>query len=361
MPTTYAIPDGRTVMAATLYTGNGNTTQSISNAVNGVSFQPDFVWNKTRSNTDDHRLVDIVRGGGTDLSSSILYSNLTNGQDNSSGYITQTSSGFDLGVAATPLNMSGRTYVAWQWKAGGTAVTNNDGSVTSQVSANTTAGFSVVKFTSPASGSFDVGHGLNAVPNLIITKPTSRSAGWVTYHSSLNGGNPGTSYFVYLNTTAGQASLASPPMWGSTGVTSSKFGASVGATCAGSESLIAYCFSAVAGYSAFGSYTGNNDANGPFVYLGFRPRFVMFKDSSTTGAWMIMDSSRDTYNVEENGLAPNNANPESTYSGYPQVDFLSNGFKIRANNANSHWNNVSGNIYIYAAFAENPTKFANAR
>jgi hypothetical protein len=352
MPTTYAIPDGRTVMAATTYTGVTGGG-SVVNTVNGVSFQPDFVWMKCRSVGRNHELADSVRG-----TPYALFSNVTNQEVSDTRVSAFNSNGFSYGTNSNSA-VTGDTYVGWQWKAGGTAVTNNDGSVASQVSANTTAGFSVVTFTAPASGNFSAGHGLGVTPGMVITKVRGRATSWITWHNRLNSGSPGTTYYVELNTTGGQSTFAS--VWGSTGVTSSAIGMGIGASCAASDTIVAYCFSAVAGYSAFGSYTGNNDANGPFVYLGFRPRFVMFKDSTSAGAWMIMDSSRDTYNVEQNGLAPNNSNAESTYSGTPQVDFLSNGFKIRATNANQYWNNISSNTYIYAAFAENPLKFANAR
>lgn len=352
MPTTYAIPDGRTVMAATLYTGNGSA-QTISNAVNGVSFQPDWVWQKARQEVANHRLVDSVRGVDK-----VLYSSSTAAEATTDGVVDSfNSNGFTGG--GSDVVTSGQTAVAWQWKAGGTAVTNTAGTITTTVSANTTAGFSVVSFTSPASGSFTIGHGLNAVPNLIITKPTSRSAGWVTYHSSLNGGSPGTSYFVYLNTTAAQASLASPPMWGSEVPTSSVFGASVSATCAPSEPLIAYCFSAVAGYSAFGSYVGNGSTDGPFVYTGFKPRFIMVKQSSAAGEdWLIQDTSRKPYNTSTTGvsLAADTSGAEVNSSAQ-LWDVLSNGFKLRASGGGI---NASGATYIYAAFASNPTKYANA-
>jgi hypothetical protein len=362
MPTTYAIPDGRTVMAATLYTGNGGT-QSVSNAVNGVNFQPDFVWIKSRSAAYYNTLYDSVRGSGATKS---IYSNTADAEGTFSTLTNLSSfnsNGFTVGTTSSSpntLNESGVTFVGWNWKAGGTAVSNTAGSITSSVSANTTAGFSVVSFTSPASGSFTVGHGLSAVPNLIITKPTSRSAGWVTYHSSLNGGNPGTSYFVYLNTTAAQASLASPPMWGSAVPTSSVFGASVSATCAPSEPLIAYCFSSVAGYSAFGSYVGNGTQGaGPFVYLGFRPRYVLIKNINGAYDWHCYDSSRSPYNYSgSNILKPNTADAELTGRNDVQIDFLSNGFRLIGNDIAI---NQSGSTHIYMTFAENPFKYANAR
>jgi hypothetical protein len=359
---TYNLPDstiknGAGYMAATLYTGN-SATQSLSNSVNGVSFQPDFVWIKSRSAAYYNTLYDSVRGSGATKS---IYSNTTDAEGTFSTLTNLSSfnsNGFTVGTTSSSpntLNESGVTFVGWQWKAGTTSSSNTNGSITSTVSVGATQGFSVVKFTSPASGSFTVGHGLNAVPNLIITKPTSRAAGWVTYHSSLNGGNPGTSYFVYLDTTAGQASLASPPMWGSAVPTSSVFGASVSATCAPSEPLIAYCFSAVKGYSAFGSYTGNGSTDGPFVYTGFRPRFVMWKRTDTTGDWVIQDTTRGPYNQTPNYLIANTSGAEGAP---PLLDINSNGFKVRINDVGT---NASGGTYIYMAFAENAFKNSLAR
>jgi hypothetical protein len=193
---------------------------------------------------------------------------------------------------------------------------------------------------------------------IIKCRGSATDGSWIVGHTGVV---MGTGRLI-LSGTDNNSNAGASVLWNSTAASTTVF--SIGNYSSVNQStltFVAYCFAPVAGYSAFGSYTGNNSADGPFVYLGFRPRFVMFKDTTSAGVWMIMDSSRETYNVEQNGLAPNNANPESTYSGYPQVDFLSNGFKIRANNANSYWNNVSGNIYIYAAFAENPFKYANAR
>jgi hypothetical protein len=345
-------------MNTLLYTGDGNTTKSIT----GLSFAPDFVWHKTRSNADDHRLVDIVRGGGTDLSSSILYSNLTNAQDNSSGYITQTSSGFDLGVAATPLNMSGRTYVAWQWKAGGTAVTNNDGSVASQVSANTTAGFSVVTYTGNGTNNATIGHGLGVTPSMVIVKSrTSSIRSWFVAHTSL-----ATNNNLLLQTT----DIAyGPSAFGSGvvgGLTSTVFECIPGTIAPNNvanintngENLVAYCFAAVAGYSAFGSYTGNGSTDGTFVYLGFRPRFVMIKRTDSANNWVMFDTSRDTYNAIVNTLSADSTNTEAAFGAGYNIDFLSNGFKPR-NTTGAE--NASGGTYIYMAFAENPFKNALAR
>lgn len=349
---TPTILNGAQYMAATLYTGNGTTTQSISNAVNGVSFRPDFVWNKTRSNADDHRLVDVVRGGGTDLSSSVLYSNLTNAQDNSSGYITQTSNGFNLGVAATPLNMSGRTYVAWQWNAGGTGSSNTNGSITSTVSVNTTAGFSVVTYTGTGANA-TVGHGLGVKPAMIIAKRRSSTDQWQVTHQALNMANQG----LYLNSAI--AAFTDGDQWNNTQPTSTVFslGAASGSNV-NAATYVAYCWAAVAGYSAFGSYTGNGSSDGPFVYTGFRPRFIMTKNITTGGFWWEMvDSSREPFNPSDQTLYANVADAEYTSSAYNK-DLLSNGFKIRGTNGGQ---NASGDTYIYMAFAENPFKYSNAR
>ena len=276
------------------------------------------------------------------------------------GYIgAQTTNSLRLAVSAAENRTNGNTltYVGWAWNAGGSTVTNTSGSISAQVRANPTAGFSVVTYTGTGANA-TVGHGLGVAPRMMIVKKrTGAVQAWGVYHASL----ANTQYLV-LDTTAGAATLAT--MWNSTSANSSVFSIGTDGTVnTSTAAYVAYCFSAVAGYSAFGSYAGNNLADGPFVYLGFRPRWVMFKDSSTTSVWMIMDTARNTYNVLDDGLAPNNANAESTYSNIAQVDFLSNGFKIRAADAQQYWNNktINSNIYIYAAFAENPFKNSLAR
>jgi hypothetical protein len=348
MPTTYAIPDGRVAMAATLYTGTG-ATASISNAVNGVSFQPDFVWAKARSSAESHRLADSVRGA-----TKVLYSNLTNAEATEATGITAfASNGFTLG-SGTP-NGSGITYVGWQWKAGGTAVSNTAGSITSSVSANTTAGFSVVTYTGNGTAGATIGHGLGVAPSMVIAK--NRSTGgsaayeWTVYHVSL-----GATKAIFLNDTGAAATDAG--YWYNTAPTSSVVTVpSNTRTNVNGSNFVFYCFAPVAGYSAFGSYTGNGSADGPFVYCGFRPRYVMLKRSDTGGAnynWFCYDSARDTYNATQNYLEINLASTEQLAS----VDFLSNGFKVRT--SSTYWN-ASGGTFIYMAFAENPLKFANAR
>jgi hypothetical protein len=346
------IKNGAAYMAATTYTGTG-ATQTISNSVNGISFQPDWVWTKARSAAIAGLVYDSVRGA-----TKYLQTNSTSAEGTGADSLTAfASNGFTVGAdtSTTGVNQNTTTYVGWNWKAGGTAVSNTSGSITSQVSANTTAGFSVVTYTGNATAGATIGHGLGVAPQMVIVKQRSGVQDWVVYHVSV--GNTGA---LFLQSTSAVATNIL--YWNNTTPSSSvvTLGSGNGVN-ANAATYVAYCFAPVAGYSAFGSYTGNGSTDGPFVYLGFRPRFVMFKDSTSAGAWMIMDSSRETYNVEQNGLAPNNSNAESTYSGTPQVDFLSNGFKIRANNANAYWNNISGNTYIYAAFAEVPFKSALGR
>ena len=346
MPTTYAIPDGRTVMAVSLYTGTG-ATQSISNAVNGVSMQPDWVWIKSRSNTLNSGLMDSVRGP-----TKLLISNATNAEQTLTDELTSfNSNGFSLGVSSNGYtNYSPYTYVAWQWKAGGTAVSNTAGSITSSVSANTTAGFSVVTYTGTGVAA-TVGHGLGVKPSMIILKNRSGVYDWPTWSQYLP--NPTTQHFWLNATNAAQTSSS----FNSTQPTSSVFNIGTTSEANGNtNNFVAYCFAAVAGYSAFGSYTGNGSADGPFVFTGMRPRFIMWKRTDTTSGWSMHDTSRDPYNISTNNLFADSSGAEDT--GDSIIDLLSNGFKLRNTYARA---NASGGTYIYMAFAENPFKYANAR
>ena len=344
MATTFAVPDGRVAMAATTYTGNGST-QSISNDVNTVSFQPDFVWIKSRNQATNHALFDSVRGTGK-----VLQSNTTAAEATDNTTLTAfNASGFSLGAAAGSyvVNTSTYTFVGWNWKAGGTAVSNTAGTITSSVSANTTAGFSVVTYTGTGANA-TVGHGLGVAPGMIIVKQRSAVQSWPVYHVS-----NGAAHVVYLDLTNATSSSTA---WQSTAPAATVF--SIGtsaATNTNAATYVAYCWAPVAGYSAFGSYTGNGSADGPFVYTGFRPRWIMTKSSSAVEQWLIYDTARDTYNYANLGLLPASSIAESTYG---QIDILSNGFKMRG--TGSSWNG-SGTTYIYAAYAENPLKYANAR
>jgi hypothetical protein len=335
------IKKGNAYFDATLYTGTGSA-QSI---VNSGAMQPDFVWTKSRSASNDHILMDSVRG-----LSVALFSNLTNAEVTDSTRITSlNANGFTLGTSAST-NQNAVTFVGWQWNAGGSTVTNTSGSISAQVRANATAGFSVVTYTGTGANA-TVGHGLGVAPSMIITKVRSTSgADWGVYHTSI-----GNTKYLFLNTTA--ASATSVNFWNNTSPTSAVFSVGIsGSTNNSGNTMVAYCFAAVAGYSAFGSYTGNGSTDGPFIYLGFRPRFFLAKVSSgTTGSWHLIDTSRSPYNEVGVGLYPNSSNAESSDFA---SDILSNGLKMR--NTQSELNG-SGNTYIYMAFAENPFKLSPAR
>jgi len=347
MPTTYAIPDGRTVMAATLYTGNG-TSQVINNAVNGVSFQPDFVWGKARNNVQNHTLWNSVVG-----TTKYLFSNATTAETTNTETLQSfNSNGYTLGNAFT--NESAYTYVGWQWKAGGTAVSNTAGSITSSVSANTSAGFSVVTYTGTGANA-TIGHGIGAAPGMVIVKKRNSTSDWVVYHSGL----PSAAYRIWLNYDLAQDSgVAAAATWNSTAPTSTVFSVGTnGNSNASGDTYVAYCFAPVAGYSSMGNYVGNGSADGPFIYTGFRPRFVMIKGSSFASNWFVIDTSRSSYNVSLDALRPNLSGAETSTGTY-SIDILSNGFKLRTNAADP---NTSTATFIYAAFAEAPFKNSLAR
>jgi hypothetical protein len=324
-----------------LYTGTG-ANQSIG----GLDFAPDLVWIKCRSNAEVNQLYDTIRGA-----TKMLSSDLTQAEGTYSTNLTAfTSNGFSVGTDPG-VNGSGRTYVAWQWNAGGSTVTNTSGTITSTVRANTTSGFSVVTFTSVTSTANTIGHGLGVAPEMVIMKTRGSSAaftGWAVYHKSTTAGG-----YLVLNTTAAYA--ANTATWNNTAPTSTVF--SMGTGWGTSDNFVAYCFAPIAGYSAFGSYTGNGSSDGVFVYTGFRPRFILFKESSASGNdWYIFDSVRSTYNVATNRLFPNSSAAEAT--NFNTLDILSNGWKLR--DSNSAWNG-SGATYIYMALAESPFKFSLAR
>jgi len=347
---TFNLPDstikkGNTVMDATTYTGTGVTSRQVTNA---AGFKPDFVWVKARSATYNHTLYDSIRGVHN-----YLISNLTNAEGTSSDTLQAfNSNGFTVGTNQG-LNENASTYVGWQWQAGqGSTSSNTSGSITSTVSVNTTAGFSIVTYTGTGSNA-TVGHGLGVAPKMIITRYRG-SESWSVYHTSLGGTKT-----LYLNLTnaANTTSLA----WNNTDPTSTVFSlGSAGTTnTSGSPGMVAYCWAAIAGYSAFGSWTGNGSTDGPMIYLGFQPKFIMWKrtDSSTGGEWVIQDTTRKTYNPIDTSLYPNLSNAEGTNETFRVQDTLSNGFKIRASAAQC---NASGGTYIYAAFASNPFRNSNA-
>ena len=315
-----------------LYTGNGST-QSIT----GVGFQPDWIWQKARNQTYDHRLFDAVRG-----TTKAIYSNTTGAEGTETGVTAFDSDGFSLGSAAGS-NGNTVTFASWNWRAGNSAgSSNSDGSITSTVSANTTAGFSIVTYTGTgiSSGTATVGHGLGEVPSVVIQKRTGGTANWNMYHKSI--GNTGS---LSLNLTS--ATNTQTDYWGDTTPTSSVV--TIGPNTAISGANILYCFAEKKGFSKFGSYTGTGGKN--FVYTGFKPAWLMVKKTSDTDAWIIVDNKRDIDNPVSNYLMAdaNNANASGlTY------DFLSNGFAF-----NDSSQNTSSASYIYMTFAEVPLVSSN--
>ena len=339
------ISNGASYMAATTFNGITGGTQTLTNTVNGVGFQPDFVWMKLRSGVQDHFLVDSVRG-----SSNILVSNSTAAEiTGATTFLTSfNSNGWSLGSGGYG---NGVTVVGWQWNAGGSTVTNTDGSISAQVRANPTAGFSVCTFNVGASGAKTFGHGLGVAPKMVIVKSRTSALGWCTYHASAT---TTTSQYLQINLTSAVLSVAG--IWGSTLPTSTLVGIGSGTNVNVNDDCVAYCFAPVAGYSAFGSYTGNGSTDGPFVFLGFRPRWVMIKGSSDADrAWVMLDTSRNTANVMNLNLYANASDAEATDT---RADVLSNGFKVRATGT---WVNNNASTYIYMAFAENPLKLSLAR
>lgn len=342
---TPTISNGANYMAATLYTGTGSSL-TIANTVGSSSFYPDFVWVKGRSGATDHALYDSVRGTTKDLASNTTAAETTQ----ATGLTAFGSTGFTVGALAK-MNTNAATYVGWQWLANaGSTVSNTSGSITSTVSAGATQGFSVVQFTATGSNA-TVGHGLGVAPAMVIVKDAASVGNWAVYHQSL----PSAAYYLYMNTTAAQGNTAQ--IWNSTAPTSTVF--SIG-TWHTADRQIAYCFAAVAGYSAFGSYTGNGSTDGTFVYTGFRPRWIMIKRTDLVANWTIIDTSMSPYNVTDAGLLANSSGAQSTGAGVGAgYDILSNGFKARLVVTNEE--NVNNATHIYAAFAENPFKYSLAR
>jgi len=323
-----------------LYTGTA-TSAGNTQAITGVGFQPDWVWIKNRGGSYQHVLYDAVRGVNKEVRSSQDIAEVDSGAN---GYLSGfDSDGFTTNAGTNEgnhVNNTGDNYASWNWKANGTGSSNTDGSINSTVSANTTSGFSIVKWVGTGSNA-TIGHGLGVKPAMIITKPTSAVGSWYTYHKSLDATD-----FIKLNSTDATADNAT--IWNDTEPTTSVF--TTGTAFDSGRTFIAYCFADVTGYSKFGSYTGNGSADGTFVYTGFKPAFVISKNISITMHWSMNDTKRDPFNVGSKRLWPSQSNAEVTNSAY-YIDYLSNGFKIRSNS--SSWNG-SGNTMIYMAFAEQP-------
>jgi hypothetical protein len=338
------------------YTSDGNAVNIVSGgndnngtAVGGeINFSPDWVWIKRRNASNNHQVFDTIRG------TNVLVPNENGNQSDYSSYFAflSSSNGFRLPAASVNMNANGGTYVAWNWLAGGgSSVTNNDGSIASTVSVNTTAGFSIVKATSPSSGTWTVGHGLGATPDFVIQKYLASSSRWTVWHNTLTSGQ-----YLGLNESNAVASSGTP------------FNFTFNNTVIGGNSnydatstdVIYYVFREVEGYSKVGSYTGNGIVDGTFVYTGFRPTFLLYK-STGSGNWLIDDDVTQTFNPDSNYLVADTADLEgdtTTNTAGHVFDMLSNGFKMR--NTNSA-RNANGTTFIYLAFARAPFKYANAR
>ena len=317
-----------------LYTGNGST-----NAITGVDFQPDLVWIKDRTDAFNHALFDVARGATKNLSSDSTAAEATE----TYGVQSFDSDGFTLGFWGN-VNKSASNYASWNWLAGGTASSNTDGDITSSVSANTTSGFSIATYTGNNTNAQTIGHGLGVAPKVYIIKRRDSTSAWGVYHASL-----GATKFIKLNLT--DASGTASAYFNDTEPTSSLFTVGSGTSVNNSGTdYIAYCFAEKKGYSKFGSYTGNSNADGTFVYTGFKPSWVMVKAASSTGSWNMYDNKRETFNVMDSLLFAEGNYSEST-SSVNLIDFTSNGFKCRGTGSGT---NDSAITYIYMAFAENP-------
>jgi hypothetical protein len=317
-----------------LYAGNATDDTAITWDETDTNMQPDMLWFKSRTDIQGHALFDSVRGAIKRLAP-----NESGAEgDEATNLDSFDTNGFTVDSEAI-VNGSSRNYVTWGWKAGGTASSNTDGSITSSVSANTTSGFSIVSWTGTGSAG-TIGHSLGTNPSMIITKSRSAAGNWYVYHAT-----QGATKFFQLQAT--DAVATNSTVWNNTEPTSSVF--STGTAFDNETTYIAYCFAEKQGYSKFGSYTGNGDADGTFVYTGFKPAFLLIKQSGAVGKWLMIDNKRDPDNACNHRLNADVNNAEST--GGIFVDMLSNGWKFRTTDDDYNTSGVAG---IYMAIAENP-------
>ncbi len=326
-----------------LYSGN-----STARSLTGVGFAPSFVWIKERTSTSDHMLFDQPRGVQKYISS-----NLTNVEQTSAGMLTAFGSdGFSLG-SGNDTNDNGQTYIAWNWIGNGQGSSNTDGSInTTYTSANTTAGISIIKYTGTGSNA-TIGHGLGVAPKMVMVKQLSNTRDWSIYHKFTNPDGTGAQYYMHLNNSDARASNSA--FWNNTDPTNQVVNlGSLSNTNQSSGTYIAYCFADVQGFSKIGLYTGNGNADGTFVYTGFKPAFVLVKETGT-GNWIIKDNKRPIYNQNDTYLFANTADAESSASVLG-MDLLSNGFKLRGTAGDM---NGSATEIIYMAFADEPLVSTN--
>jgi hypothetical protein len=339
------IDDPSAYFQISTWTGDGEGSRSFTFDGNS-NLQPDWVWIKSRSTAQDHALYDSVRGVQKSIASN---NNNAEVNQNVHGYLSAfNTNGFSVANGSSgngDVNYSGRTYVAWNWLAGGSASSNSDGSITSSVSASTTAGFSVVSYTGTGSNA-TVGHGLGVAPSVVITKNRDLSSGGA---SNWRVGSTMLGFTKRLNLNTTDSVSTDSTAYNDTDPTSSVFSVGThGSTNGSTNGIIAYCFAEKKGYSKFGSYTGNGNADGTFVYTGFKPAFIMVKGTNESNQdWAIFDNKRDPINKVTQRIQPSSSAAES---GGQDIDFLSNGVKFRVT---GDFINGSYN-YIYMAFAESP-------
>ena len=324
-----------------LHTGNSTDATSIT----GVGFQPDWVWTKCRSNTGDNFIHDSNRGAQKNLNTNDTGTEATTSQ----GLQSFDSDGFTMGILGG-MNFNSQTYVNWLWKAnGGTTSTNTAGTnIDTTVQANTTAGFSIMTYTGTGTDNDSIGHGLGAVPHWIIVKNRDETNGWQVYHHK-NTSAPETDY---LNLDKQAATQDDSDRWSDQAPSSTviTLGGNDGVSKS-SVKYVCYAFTEIQGYSKFGSYTGNANADGPFVYTGFKPAFVIIKNTADSADWTMWDTARYPDNPQNRQLYPNLSNAEDSASSTTILDMLSNGFKMRGTNNKI---NGSSDTMIYIAFAEHP-------
>ena len=335
------IDDPSVYFQTKIYTGNATDDTAYTNDGNS-NLQPDLIWAKNRDQTVDHVWFDSTRGVTKNVRS-----NTSSQESTNSNYLKSfDSNGFTMGTS-NRVNGNTDEMVAWQWKAnGGTTSSNTDGSITSTVQADTTAGFSIITYTGTGSAA-TLGHGLGSAPEVVIAKSRSQGYGWIVYHKEA-ASDAHTDYLGLDDTDA----LIDFPMWNDTAPTSTVF--SVGTDVAvnnNTKNYVAYCFAQKQGYSKFGSYTGNGSTDGPFVYLGFKPAWVLIKQTSTTQNWILYDNKINPFNEAVTKLSPNLSDAEDSSTGNNDIDMLSNGFKVTEDNNDM---NESGQNFIYMAFAEHP-------
>ncbi len=335
------INDPSAYFQTALYNGDSSSV-TVTNDGNS-NLQPDWLWIKRRSGTgSDHNVFDTSRG-----LTERIFPNLSSQSDttNPNG-ISSLTDGFTTGTSYGNVNGAGQTFVAWQWKAnGGTTASNTNGTITSTVQANTTSGFSIVTYTGNATGGATIGHGLGVAPKVVFTKTRAIADNWLVYHEAI-----GATKYLTLNTTSAPGTSAGA--WNNTAPSSTVVTLGSFDNSNDNDNMVAYCFAEKQGFNKFGSYTGNGSADGPFVYTGFKPAFLIIKNTSDgDDQWLMWDNKRSPINPVDDYLEPSTSAAESANSNWAIIDFVSNGFKLRNGDISY---NQSGYNYIYMAFAESP-------